>query len=75
MEEKHENFIAAVTKSQMRNAVKKIDNFSTKKCVTRKFHVLFVQNGIAVVQNHDKKCTQKCAYKYLVNESFAFSPG
>ena len=30
-----------------------------KKCVTRTFPVLVVQNGIAVMQNNGKKCTGK----------------
>ena len=57
MEEKHENFMTSVrkwemlatNKVKMSSSEKKVSrntyNISSIKCVTRKFHVIFVQNN------------------------------
>ena len=42
------------------------DNSSIKRCVTRKFHPLVVQNSVAVMQNNGKGKTKKRAARAIL---------
>ena len=62
----------AATESGSRKKLKAIrnstyNNSSTKKCVTRKFHVLVVKKGIVVMQNNGKEMYKKvcCTCKFV----------